>query len=175
MLEASGGLIDALYRLATEHIDTLVPDYTYLRRAQPTTLAHYLLTFASPALRDLARLRAAFDRVNRSPAGAGSVNGSRLPLDRDRLANLLGFDSLSVHTRDAMWQPDVPIEIQAAVVAALVNADRLAEDLQVWSTEEFGLVEPAVGTPGSASSCRRRKTPTVWPSFAGSLGSRSDD
>lgn len=126
---------------AEEHAATLMPDYTYLQQAQPTTLGHYLLGFVYPLLRDLERLRACFERTNRSPGGIGSVNGSRLALDRGRLAELLGFDGVVHHTRDAMWQADQPIEIGAAATALLVNLDRLAEDLQVWATQEFNLVE----------------------------------
>ncbi|MFQ5611650.1 MAG: argininosuccinate lyase, partial [Anaerolineae bacterium] len=134
-------LMGAVLDRAEANLTTVMPDYTYLQPAQPTTLAHYLLTFAQPMGRDLARLRAAFERTNRSPAGSGSVNGSRLPLDRARLADLLGFDGLALHTRDAMWQPDGPIEVMAAAVALMVNADRLAEDLQIWASAEFGLIE----------------------------------
>lgn len=136
-------LMETLLNLAEAHRDTLLPDYTYLQTAHPTTLAHYLLTFVPPMTRDLARLRAAFERVNLSPAGAGSTNGSRLLLDRERLAELLGFAGLALHTRDAMWQPDGPIEIMSAVVALLANADRLAEDLQLWATAEFNFIDLA--------------------------------
>jgi argininosuccinate lyase len=118
-----------------------MPDYTYLQTAHPTTLAHYLLTFVQPMTRDLARLRSLFERTNLSPAGSGSTNGSRLPLDRNRLAELLGFDGLVLHTRDAMWQPDGPIEVMSVIVALLANVGRLAEDLQLWATAEFGFVE----------------------------------
>ena len=119
----------------------LMPDYTYLQAAQPTSFGHYLLGFVYPMLRDLERIRALYGRVNRSPAGCGSSNGSRLPQDRARLSELLGFDGLVTHARDAMWQADLPIETAAALTAILVNLDRLAEDLQIFSTEEFGLVE----------------------------------
>src|SRR5579859_272764 len=140
---ALGDLADAALDLADAQRAALFPDYTYLQPAQPTTFGHYLLTFAAPVLRDLDRLRAAFARTNASPAGMGSVNGSRLPLDRVRLAARLGFDSVIPHARDAMWQPDGPIEIGGLLAAALVNLDRLAEDLQLFATAEFGLVELA--------------------------------
>lgn len=119
----------------------LMPDYTYLQAAQPTTFGHYLLGFVYPLLRDLDRLKGLYQRINRSPAGCGSSNGSRLPQDRERLAALLGFDGLVAHARDALWQADLPIETAALLTAILVNLDRLAEDLQIFSTEEFGLVE----------------------------------
>jgi argininosuccinate lyase len=129
--------------LAESHRATLFPDYTYLQPAQPTTFGHYLLTFVQPLLRDLERTRTAFERTNVSPAGSGSVNGSRLPLDRARLAERLGFDAVILHTRDAMWQADGPIEIGALIASALITLDRLSEDLQIFSTAEFGLVELA--------------------------------
>ncbi|HLF28995.1 MAG TPA: argininosuccinate lyase [Anaerolineae bacterium] len=129
--------------LAESHRTTLFPDYTYLQPAQPTTFGHYVLTFVHPLLRDLDRTRAAFERTNVSPAGSGSVNGSRLPLDRNRLAERLGFDTVIPHTRDAMWQADGPIEIAAVLTSILITLDRLAEDLQIFSTAEFGLVELA--------------------------------
>jgi len=127
--------------VAQAHRATLFPDYTYLQSAQPTTFGHYILTFVEPILRDLDRLHTIYNRTNVSPAGCGSVNGSRLPLDRARLADRLGFDGVIGHTRDAMWQADGPIEILALVVMSLINLDRLAEDLQIFSTAEFGLVE----------------------------------
>jgi len=135
--------IDAALQQAEHHQATLFPDYTYLQPAQPTVFGHYLLTFVYPMLRDLDRLQAAYRRTNVSPAGAGSVNGSRLPLDRAALSEMLGFDEVATHTRDAMWQADGPVEIAALITTALVNIDRLAEDLQIFSTTEFGLVELA--------------------------------
>jgi len=129
--------------LADSHTTTVMPDYTYLQHAQPTTLAHYLLSFVYPMLRDLDRLKACFVRINQSPAGIGSINGSRLPLDRSRLAELLGFEGVIVNTRDAMWQVDGPVEIMAMVMALCLHLDRLAEDLQIWNTSEFNLVELA--------------------------------
>ena len=128
---------------AAANVETVTPDFTYLQHAQPTSLAHYLLSFVYPVVRDLERLRGCFARTNQSPAGIGNINGSRLPLDRRRLAELLGFDGVIVNTRDAMWQVDGPVEIMSLVVALVLNLDRLAEDLQIWNTAEFDLVELA--------------------------------
>jgi argininosuccinate lyase len=149
----------ALVERADEHRATLMADYTYLQPAQPTTFGHYLLTFAYPLLRDLERLQALYARTNLSPAGCGSVNGSRLPQDRVRLAALLGFDGLVPHARDAMWQPDSPIETLAVVVTALVNLDRLAEDLQIFATAEFDLVDLADGYTRASVIMPQKKNP----------------
>ncbi len=143
LLGGLGELVKTLVNQAKKHIDTIMPDYTYLHQAQPTTFAHYLLGFVYPMFRDSSRLSACFKRVNLSPGGIGSVNGSRLPLNRTRLAELLGFDGIVHHTRDAMWQADIPIEVTASAMALLVNLDRLAEDLQIWTTQEFNLVDLA--------------------------------
>ena len=146
LLSLAGALGDcatAALKQCDAHRATLFPDYTYLQPAQPTVFAHYLLTFVYPMLRDLERLGGAFARTNVSPAGCGSVNGSRLPLDREALSAMLGFDRPIPHARDAMWQADGPIENAALITGALVNLDRLAEDLQIFSTSEFGLVELA--------------------------------
>jgi argininosuccinate lyase len=159
-------LAEALERWITSGLDqvethrnTLFPDYTYLQPAQPTVFGHYLLTFLYPGLRDLERLRSAFARTNASPAGSGSVNGSRLPLDRERLARLLGFDSVIPHTRDAMWQADGPLEITAFLTAMLVNLDRLAEDLMIFCTAEFGLVELDVAHTRRSVIMPQKKNP----------------
>jgi len=134
-------LMKALLEFCEDHRSTLVPDYTYLQRAHPTTLAHYMLTFVQHMARDLDRMQSVYKRTNKSPACAGSTNGSRLPIDRELVAGLLGFKGLVVHTRDAMWQSDGPIELISSTLAILCNIDRLAEDLQIWATSEFNFID----------------------------------
>ena len=159
LIEAHAALIAVLLRLAAQHRVTLMPDYTYLQKAHPTTLAHYLLTFAAPLLRDAERLRAAYARLNQSPMGGGSVNGSRLPLDRARAAELLGFEGIAAHTRDAMWQPDVAIEVAADVVILMTTLDRLAEDLYIFATEEFGYLTLADAHSRTSVIMPQKKNP----------------
>lgn len=148
-----------LVERASEYRSALMADYTYLQPAQPTTFGHYLLGFSYPLLRDLERLRALFNRTNQSPAGCGSVNGSRIPQNRERLASLLGFDGIAQHARDAMWQPDGPIETLSAIVSALVNLDRLAEDLQIFATAEFDLLELSDGHARASVIMPQKKNP----------------
>jgi len=133
----------ALLRVSAAHPETYMPDYTYLQHAQPTVLGHYLFSFIYPLIRDCERVKINYTMINKSPAGSGSVNGTRLKIDRRRLASLLGFDGLVSHTRDAMWQADIPIDIMATIVTILTNLDRFAEELMIWSTHEFSMVELA--------------------------------
>jgi argininosuccinate lyase len=134
-------LVNEFLNQAQRHSETIMPDFTYLHHAQPTSLGHYLLTYVYPALRDLERFKASYRRINSCPAGSGSVNGSRLPLNRPRLKELLGFDNIITHTRDAMWQPDIPIETASNLLVLLININRLSEELQIWSTSEFDFID----------------------------------
>ncbi|MBI4673891.1 MAG: argininosuccinate lyase [Chloroflexi bacterium] len=143
LTRANIALQTALLDLAAQHVETVMSDYTYLQQAHPTTFAHYLLTFVYPLRRDFTRVREAFTLLNQSPAGIGSTNGSRLPLDRQRLAGLLGFDAVIPHARDAMWQVDAPVQALSAAATLLLHLDRLAEDLQIFNSTEFGMIELA--------------------------------
>lgn len=133
----------AVAGLAERHATTVMPDQTYLQQAQPSTFGHYVLTFAYPALRDAERLLGGHRWVNCSPGGAGCVNGSRLALDRARIAALLGFDEVIVHTRDAMWQTDGMIDLMATAASLATNLSKLAEDLEIWDSREFDYVQLA--------------------------------
>lgn len=143
LLSSLSAFGQALKQRAGEFKQAYMPDYTYVQAAQPTTFGHYLTGFLYPALRDCERIEQLYRRVNASPMGCGSTTGSRLALDRRQMAGLLGFDALTVHTRDAMWQPDIPIESAAVLYSCAVNMSRLAEDLQIFSSQEFALVELA--------------------------------
>ena len=122
---------------------TFMPDQTYLQQAQPSTFGHYLLAFVPPALRDGQRLRAALGQVDMSPGGAGCVNGSRLLRDRSVIADRLGFGGVIRHTRDAMWQTDVFVDLMSTSVSCVANQSKLAEDLEIWSSQEFDYVDLA--------------------------------
>jgi argininosuccinate lyase len=102
-----------------------------------------VLAFAYPALRDGERLLQGLEWVNRSPGGAGCVNGSRLVDDRTRVAGLLGFPGVIEHTRDAMWQVDGLIDLLATAVSLVTNQSKLAEDLEIWDSQEFDFVDLA--------------------------------
>jgi argininosuccinate lyase len=125
---------------AAEHAGTLWADSTYLQPAQPSTFGHYLGGFAEQAVRHLDRIEAAYGRADASPAGAGGAGGSRLPLDRGRLAGRLGFGSPGPHTRDAMWSADVLADAVTAAAQAASTLSQLAGDLEIFASPAFGYV-----------------------------------
>jgi argininosuccinate lyase len=141
--DAQLDLADALAVLAERHAGDLAADYTYLQPAQPTTIGHLLLAYAAPALRDAERLRRVHGWLDRSVAGVGGSAGSRWPLSRERLAELLGCDGLMVHAKDAMWQWDGYVELASAAATAATHGSQLGQDLAILTSQEFAAVRLA--------------------------------
>jgi argininosuccinate lyase len=128
----------ALAARAEEHSTSVWADTTYLQPAQPSTFGHYLGGFGEEATRHLDRLEHAFRLADQSPGGVGGVGGSRVPLDRDRISDLLGFAGPGAHTRDAMWAVDGLADSVVAAAQAATTVDRLAEDLEIFASPNFG-------------------------------------
>lgn len=137
---AVASLTSTLADRAEEWSDVVWADVTYLQLAQPSTFGHYLAAFAEESARHLPRLRAAHAWADVSPAGSGGVAGTRMGMDRQRLADLLGFSEIGRNTRDTMWTIDGLIDAVAAATQAAITCDRLAEDLQIFASAGFGIV-----------------------------------
>ena len=130
----------ALIDNAGRERDAPMPDFTYLQAAQPTTAGHWLLSFAHPALRDATRLTADFAAANLSPAGAGGVNGSRFPLDRAQLASGWASPRRSSTRVTRCGRPTRLTEAVWHAATAATNASRFAEDVELYGSDEFGLL-----------------------------------
>jgi argininosuccinate lyase len=170
LVDAAAELAGALARRATQSQDAVMPDYTYLQPAQPTTFGHYLLSFADPVLREADRLLAEFGQVNAGPGGSGAANGSRLLDDRDRTAHLLGFDRAIEHTRDAMWQVDPFLHSLTAATGLLLTQDKLAEDLEIFASAEFGFLDLADGFSRPSMLMPQKRNPYALTVIRGSTG-----
>jgi argininosuccinate lyase len=131
----------ALTRHARATKTALATDYTYLQPAQPTTLGHLLLAYAYPALRDAGRAQRSHEVLGASVAGAGGSAGSRWSIDRGLLAELLGFDDLVEHAKDAAWQADVYVELLSALAIAATHQSQLGQDFEIYASQEFALLE----------------------------------
>jgi argininosuccinate lyase len=162
--------VESVAGQSERHAEVVMPDQTYLQQAQPSTFGHYLLTFAYPALRDAERLLGEDEWVNRSPGGAGCVNGSRLALDRERTADLLGFGAVIEHTRDAMWQTDGLVSLLAEAAGLVSNLSKLAEDLEIWDSQEFDFVQLAEPYTRSSILMPQKKNPYALSIVRGAGG-----
>ena len=137
----------------------LATDYTYLQPAQPTTVGHLLLAYAFPALRDADRARRAHASLGTSVAGAGGSAGSRWALDRERLAGLLGCETVVEHTKDAAWQTDVYVDLLATLAIAATHQSELGQDFEIYASQEFGLVELADAHSRASALMPQKKNP----------------
>jgi argininosuccinate lyase len=155
--------------------DALAADYTYLQAAQPTTAGHLLLAYAYPALRDAERLRHAHRDLSRSVAGAGGSAGSRWPLDRLRLAELLGCEGLVVHTKDAAWQWDVYAELLATLAIAATQLSQLAQDFEIYASREFGLIELADRHSRASALMPQKRNPYALAAIRAQAGQAAGD
>ncbi|MFW7340424.1 argininosuccinate lyase [Pollutimonas sp. H1-120] len=173
LYQAGNKLRATLLDLAQAHIETVMPGYTHLQHAQPITFAHYLLSMLSGLDRDGERIRQFYSRLNLSPAGAAILVGSEFALDRERTADLLGFDGLALNTRDAVWGRDLEIEAHAIATLMAGNINRLAEDLMLWSAPEYGMLECADGFCGTSSIMPQKKNPNALECLKGLVATTS--
>ena len=143
LLEGVNKLRRVLVALARRHTDTILPGYSFGQHAQPMTLAHLLLSWAANLARDFERLHGVYGRVNTSPAGAAIMVGSDFPLNRERTAELLGFDSIHENMADAILElnADDSLDVPMAVALLYHTLAKWADDLILWSTSEFGFVD----------------------------------
>jgi argininosuccinate lyase len=170
---ARQGLCDlrsALLARAREHLDVVLPGYTHLQRAQPVRLAHHWLAHVEALGRDGARFAALRARTARCPLGAGALAGSTLPLDPAATAAALGFDAPVANSMDAVASRDAALEFLAAAAICMVNLSRLAEELVLWSTSEFGFVELSDAYATGSSLMPQKKNPDVPELVRGKAG-----
>ena len=153
-----------------EHLDTLLPGYTHMQRAQPVRLAHHWLAFVAMLGRDAARFHDLRARLRHSPLGAGALAGTTLPIDREATARALGFDAPAGNSMDAVASRDAGLEFLAACAIAQVQLSRLAEELVLWSTAEFGFIELADAYSTGSSLMPQKKNPDVPELVRGKAG-----
>ena len=152
---------ESLLDTASKHINTIILEYTHLQAAQPVTFAHYLLSHIQGLDRDLERLQGAYGRVNLCPLGAGALATTSFPINRKRTAELLGFNAVLENSIDAVGSRDFILETQAALTLLAVNLSRLAEDLIIWSSQEFSTVELSDDFTSTSSIMPQKKNPEV--------------
>src|SRR5262245_4143248 len=141
ILQVLGALRKQLTRVAKRHAHVVMPGYTHLQRAQPVLLAHHLLAYYDMLGRDEERLQQCQERVNVLPLGAGALAGTTLPIDRHHVARLLGFPRVSENSLDKVADRDFLAEFLSVCAILSMHLSRLAEELVLWSSSEFGFIE----------------------------------
>jgi argininosuccinate lyase len=163
-------LRSALVERAEETDDHLVSGYTHLQRAQPTTVGHHLLSYDAAVERDFGRLLDAYDRVNKCPLGSAAFAGTSFDIDRERTASLLGFDRPTRNSMDGVASRDFAVEAVSAALNAAVTLSRLCEDLVLWSSHEFGIVEFDDAYASTSSIMPQKKNPDTAELARGKTG-----
>ncbi|RIK38263.1 MAG: argininosuccinate lyase [Chloroflexi bacterium] len=161
---------DAALRLGSRYATAIMPGYTHLQRAQPILFAHHTHAWAVMFLRDIDRLADAYRRVNVSPLGSAALAGVTHPIDRQLTAHLLGFAGTSSNSLDAVSDRDFVIETLAAFAVIAMHLSRIAEELILWTTSEFGFAEMADAFSTGSSIMPQKKNADVAELMRGKSG-----
>jgi len=151
----------ALIDLAETHADTIMPGFTHLQVAQPVTFGHHLLAYEAMLARDAERLADGRSRINRLPLGSAALAGTSYPIDRQRVAEELGFEALCSNSLDAVSDRDFAVEFAAAAALIMVHLSRFAEELVIWSSPRFGFVTVADRFCTGSSIMPQKRNPDV--------------
>jgi argininosuccinate lyase len=163
-------LIRALASLAERHCDTVMPGYTHLQHAQPVLFAHHLLAYVEMLERDSGRLADCLKRTDVLPLGCGALAGTTFPIDRHFVAHLLGFSKVSQNSLDTVGDRDFVAEFLAAGALVGMHLSRLAEEIVLWSSLEFGFIELPDAFATGSSMMPQKKNPDVAELVRGKTG-----
>lgn len=172
LMAASVDLRRALVELAQRHRDTVFLVHTHTQRAQPTTVAHYMLAVVEQLERDASRLQASYERTNRSPLGSCAITGTGFPIDRQLTADLLGFDGPTGNTYGSIAAVDYLLESVSSASVLLTGLGRFTQDLLLWSTAEFDYLRLGDGFVQSSSIMPQKRNPVALE-HARSIGSKA--
>jgi argininosuccinate lyase len=168
-------LVGLLADLAETHAETVVPSYTHLQQAQATTLGNHLLAYAWMAVRDADRFGDALDRLSQSPLGAGASSGSSLPIDREMTSRSLGLNGVMPNSLDAVASRDFVSEYVFCCAQTMIHLSRLAEELVIWSSREFGWLRLGDAVSTGSSALPQKRNPDIAELIRGRAGTVTGD
>ena len=163
-------LLSVIHRLMSEHIETFMPGFTHLQKAQPVTLAHHLGAYFEMFRRDRSRLRDIYDRMNYCPLGAGALAGTTYPLDREYSASLLKFDGPTWNSMDSVSDRDYLIELLSALSTIMMHMSRFCEEIILWNSNEYRFVEIDDSYSTGSSIMPQKKNPDIAELVRGKTG-----
>jgi len=164
------GLLACLTDLAAQHVDTIMPGYTHLQKAQPITLAHHLLAYFEMFYRDLTRLQDWQKRSDVMPLGSGALAGTTYPLDREFVARELGFSDVTHNSLDGVSDRDFVIEFAFCLSLIMTHLSRFSEEVILWNSHEFGFIEMDDAYSTGSSIMPQKKNPDIAELVRGKTG-----
>ena len=162
--------LEALLSMAEKHTDTVMPGYTHLQKAQPVTFAHHLMAYFEMFRRDRGRLADCRKRMDSMPLGSGALAGTTYPLDREFVAEQLGFSSITRNSLDGVSDRDFVIELASCLSMVMMHLSRFSEELILWSSHEFAFVEMDDAYSTGSSIMPQKKNPDVAELIRGKTG-----
>lgn len=165
-----GKLQEALIEQAKSNLDTILPGYTHLQRAQPILFAHHMMAYVSMFQRDIERLQDSYKRINSLPLGAGALAGTTFPIDRHHVAAELGFDRVYDNSLDAVSDRDFIVEFLSNSSLIMMHLSRLCEEFVLWSSTEFNFIELDDAFCTGSSIMPQKKNPDVAELVRGKTG-----
>ena len=163
-------LLQVLHQLMKEHIDTFMPGFTHLQKAQPITLAHHFGAYMEMFKRDYSRLCDIYDRMNYCPLGSGALAGTTYPLDREMTAQLLGFAGPTLNSMDSVSDRDYVIELLSAMSTIMMHLSRFSEEIIIWNSNEYRFVELDDAYSTGSSIMPQKKNPDIAELVRGKTG-----
>lgn len=163
-------LEEVLLEKAKENIDTIMPGYTHLQKAQPITFSHHILAYAEMLKRDFGRLSDCYKRVDEMPLGSGALATSTYPIDREAVARDLGFSKVTLNSLDSVSDRDYAIETLSCLSMIMMHLSRFSEEIILWCTNEFSFIELDDGYSTGSSIMPQKKNPDVAELVRGKTG-----
>ncbi len=163
-------LMETILSIAEKNTDTIMPGYTHLQKAQPITLAHHVMAYFEMLRRDLGRLEDTYKRTNVCPLGSGALAATTYPLDREFVADALGFDGVTMNSLDGVSDRDFAIELMSTLSIMMMHLSRFCEELILWSSHEFSFVEMDDAYSTGSSIMPQKKNPDVAELIRGKTG-----
>lgn len=170
MDELVKGLLEVLLNIMEEHMDTFMPGFTHLQKAQPITLAHHMGAYFEMFKRDRSRLKDIYQRMNSCPLGSGALAGTTYPLDREYSAQLLGFAEPTLNSMDSVSDRDYIIEFLSAMSTIMMHLSRFSEEIIIWNSNEYQFVEIDDAYSTGSSIMPQKKNPDIAELVRGKTG-----
>ena len=168
-------LIGVLCDIAEKNLDTIMPGYTHLQRAQPITFAHHIMAYAQMLIRDIGRFEDTYKRMDRMPLGSGALAATTYPINRKQVCKLLGFEDITMNSLDGVSDRDFCVEMCSAISILMMHLSRFSEEIILWSSWEFKFIELDDAYATGSSIMPQKKNPDVTELIRGKTGRVNGD